>query len=422
MPRRRATQRSRRSRACSGRRRAGTGCRPGRAAENCGPSASSRATSRSSTASRTSPSCGAGPGLAGEGADLELGRSGGADVAAGGGEELGRLQRAVRLGERLGADEQCLDPAAQVGRDAAAEERGVDAELCREPGDRLGGRARLAALDLADVLLREAIARDLGLRQPGSEAQRPQPLADAARQAQPASSPSATARRRELVVRAADRWWRRPSGVSVKAIHVSVAVLKRGDIGFSRVGFAGEVQRIANHLTELLDFFGHGTYSPDYQAPQPDARLWSVGHTGRIGGSKKESRAWAAESRASAVTPSRSPSLKRPRKPQPGAFLFSGVPAACARLHRSPRPPDLARIERMDAQTRRRRVPARLPRDGAALARRRAVRARLCRHGPRRRALARRDAGALGRSSSPAAPSSPPSGCSQRGRPGRASS
>ena len=76
-------------------------------------------------------------------------------------------------------------------------------------------------------------------------------------------------------------------------------------------------------MTELLDFFGQGTYSPDYQAPQPDARLWSVGHTSRIGGSKKESRAWAAESRASAVTPSRSPSLKRPRKPQPGAFLFS---------------------------------------------------------------------------------------------------
>ena len=86
--------------------------------------------------------------------------------------------------------------------------------------------------------------------------------------------------------------------------------------------FAGEVEPIVNHLTELLDFFGHGTYSPDYQAPQPDARLWSVGHTSRIGGSKKESRAWAAESRASAVTPSRSPSLKRPRKPQPGAFLY----------------------------------------------------------------------------------------------------
>ena len=74
---------------------------------------------------------GARPGLAGERANLELGRAGGADVAAGRGEELGCLQRAVRLGERLGAREQRLDPAAQVGRDAAAEERGVDAELRR---------------------------------------------------------------------------------------------------------------------------------------------------------------------------------------------------------------------------------------------------------------------------------------------------
>ena len=146
--------------------------------ENCGPSASSRATRSSSTASRASPSCSARPGLAGEGAHLELGRSGGADVAPGRGEELGRLRVAVRLGERLGAGEQRLDPAAQVGRDAAAEERRVDAELRREPRDRLGGRARLAALDLADVLLREAIARDLGLRQAGSEAQRAQPLAE----------------------------------------------------------------------------------------------------------------------------------------------------------------------------------------------------------------------------------------------------
>ena len=123
-------------------------------------------------------SLGARPGLAGEGANLELCRSGRTDVAAGGGEKLGRLYRAVRLGECLGADEEGLDPAAQVGRDAAPEKRGVDSELRREPRDRLGGRAGLAALDLADVLLREAIARDLGLGQPGSEAQRPEPVAD----------------------------------------------------------------------------------------------------------------------------------------------------------------------------------------------------------------------------------------------------
>ena len=148
-------------------------------AENCGPLGELAGDEEELDCLAHLAFLGARPGLAGEGADLELCRSGGADVAPGGGEELGRLQRAVRLGQRLGADEERLDPAAQVGRHAAAEERGVDAELRREPRDRLGGRARLAALDLADVLLREAIARDLGLRQPGSEAQRPQPLADA---------------------------------------------------------------------------------------------------------------------------------------------------------------------------------------------------------------------------------------------------
>ena len=99
--------------------------------------------------------------------------------AARGAEEVGRLERTVRLGQRLGPREQRLDPAAQVGGDAAAEERRVDAELPREPLDRLGGRARLAALDLADVLLREPVARDIGLRQAGREAERAQPLAEA---------------------------------------------------------------------------------------------------------------------------------------------------------------------------------------------------------------------------------------------------
>ena len=71
-----------------------------------------------------------------------------------------------------------LDAAALVGRDAAAEERRVDAEPLREPLDRLGGRARLAALDLADVLLREALAGELRLRHPRSEAERAKALAE----------------------------------------------------------------------------------------------------------------------------------------------------------------------------------------------------------------------------------------------------
>ena len=68
------------------------------------------------------------PGLAGERAHLELGRAGGADVARAPTRKLGGLVVAVRLRQRLGPGEQCLDPAAHVGRDAAAEERGVDAE------------------------------------------------------------------------------------------------------------------------------------------------------------------------------------------------------------------------------------------------------------------------------------------------------
>ena len=53
------------------------------------------------------------------------------------------------------------------------------AEPLRQPGDRLVGRARLPALDLADVLLREAIAGQRGLRQAGGDAQRADAFADA---------------------------------------------------------------------------------------------------------------------------------------------------------------------------------------------------------------------------------------------------
>jgi hypothetical protein len=47
-----------------------------------------------------------------------------------------------------------------------------------EPFDRLRGRARLTALDLADVLLREAIAGELRLRQPSGDAQQAQAIAE----------------------------------------------------------------------------------------------------------------------------------------------------------------------------------------------------------------------------------------------------
>ena len=63
--------------------------------------------------------------------------------------------------------ERRLGPGALVGGDAALEEERVDAELLGQPLDRLGRRLRLAALDLADVLLREPLAGELALGQPG---------------------------------------------------------------------------------------------------------------------------------------------------------------------------------------------------------------------------------------------------------------
>src|SRR5262249_44423674 len=66
--------------------------------------------------------------------------------------------------------------AALVGRDAVREEAGVDTEASGKPFDRLSCRTRLAALDLAHVLLREPIAGEIRLRHSGRDAQLPQPL------------------------------------------------------------------------------------------------------------------------------------------------------------------------------------------------------------------------------------------------------
>ena len=77
----------------------------------------------------------------------------------------------MRLGERFGAGQRRLDAAALVGRDAVGQVAGVDVEAAREPRDRLAGRTGLAALDLADVLLREPIAGELALCQARGDAQ-----------------------------------------------------------------------------------------------------------------------------------------------------------------------------------------------------------------------------------------------------------
>jgi hypothetical protein len=76
-----------------------------------------------------------------------------------------RLRLAVRLRQRLATRERRLDATALVCADPVREKVGVDAEPRRDPLDRLARRARLAALDLAHVLLRATIAGQLGLRQ-----------------------------------------------------------------------------------------------------------------------------------------------------------------------------------------------------------------------------------------------------------------
>ena len=91
--------------------------------------------------------------------------------------ELGdRLVVTICLRERLGTGQSCLDPAPLGRGDAARQERTVDAQPLGEPVDRLGRRASLAALDLADVLLGEAPGGELRLCHPRRDAQPPQPL------------------------------------------------------------------------------------------------------------------------------------------------------------------------------------------------------------------------------------------------------
>src|SRR5436305_1442655 len=113
-----------------------------------------------------------------EGANRELRHAGG----AGGREERAVLARRIvvlaRLDERLGARERAFEPAALVGGDAVRKEAWVDAEPRREPFDRLAGRLRLAALDLGDVLLREALACEVALGEAAGHAKLAEALAE----------------------------------------------------------------------------------------------------------------------------------------------------------------------------------------------------------------------------------------------------
>jgi hypothetical protein len=85
----------------------------------------------------------------------------------------------VRVRERFGPCQHPLDAAPLVGGDPALEEAGVGAELGSEPLDGLARGTGLPALDLADVLLGEALAGQVGLGQACRHTQLPHALTQA---------------------------------------------------------------------------------------------------------------------------------------------------------------------------------------------------------------------------------------------------
>ena len=93
-------------------------------------------------------------------------------------ERLEHLVETLPLGRGLGAHHGGLDLGVLVPGLTGLQIRDVDAEALRDPAERLRRRPRLAALDLAHVLLREAVAREIRLRHAGGSAKLAQPFAE----------------------------------------------------------------------------------------------------------------------------------------------------------------------------------------------------------------------------------------------------
>ena len=85
------------------------------------------------------------------------------------------------LKQRVGARKDRFRLRTFVGGDTAREEARVDPQAKREPLDGLRRRARLATLDLGDVLLREPVPGEIGLRQARGDPQLTDALAKAKR-------------------------------------------------------------------------------------------------------------------------------------------------------------------------------------------------------------------------------------------------
>ena len=114
-----------------------------------------------------------------EDAHVKISQACGTDAGAQLDELILRFVVAAGLEQRFRPGDGAFEAAAVVGRDAVGEKTRIDPEPNGEPIDRLSRGARLAALDLADVFLREALAGEIALCQPGGNAELAQALAKA---------------------------------------------------------------------------------------------------------------------------------------------------------------------------------------------------------------------------------------------------
>ena len=117
--------------------------------------------------------------------------------------------------------------------------------------------------------------------------------------------------------------------------------------GCRAVSVSSEVDLSRNHLTELLDFFGHGSYSQAHTAPT-GRQVGCEGATAGYAGERRKERGWAAEPRFSGSSPREGVASngERPRSRSRGRSRFVG-----ANLPVSPRLPLPSRSPQLEPET-----------------------------------------------------------------------
>ena len=200
------------------------------------------------------------------------------------------------------------------------EEAGVDSEAVGKPFDRALGRARLAALDLRDVLLGEAVAGELALRQPRGDAKLAKPFPEtkslgvgpASRAAGGFSCWHVSAR------------WSSQAHTSLQR-NLLLLAIPRSSVFRAKIGQPWEAQ---NHLTEVLDSCRKGSYSEPTLQP---GRTPGRGSQGARWDSRRGRETGGPQIRLLG-TPSRVARLsRRPRSRSRGLFIGPAPPARVGR-------------------------------------------------------------------------------------------